>query len=86
VKAIAYFERHFDRLTLFCKIEGAKTLPLELFSNLITRRNADGLWRHNNHSPLTIPAAVAAAIDAVLGVCELPMTCFSQLIVASATE
>ncbi len=23
-KAIAYFERHFDRLTLFCKIEGAK--------------------------------------------------------------
>jgi hypothetical protein len=24
VKAIAYFERHLDRLTLFCKIEGAK--------------------------------------------------------------
>lgn len=38
-KAIAYFERHFDRLTLFCKIEGAKidTNEMEAALKLIVR-------------------------------------------------
>ena len=39
VKAIAYFERHLDRLTLFCKIEGAKidTNEMEAALKLIVR-------------------------------------------------
>ncbi len=61
-KAIAYFERHFDRLTLFCKIEGAKldNNEMEAALKLIVR---------NRKNAYFYKTPVGAAISDVITSC-----------------
>lgn len=51
-RAVAYFERPFDRLTLFCKIEGAKIDNNEMEAALmLTGRNRNYAYFYKTGGP-----------------------------------
>ena len=72
-RAVAYFERPFDRLTLFCKIEGAKIDNNEMEAALmLTGRNPNYAYFHKlvdlNYTPPSTATKCLQQIVAERGV------------------